>query len=179
MKTQPEIPWKGELRCDDSLKLLEPEIEMRIPAGGEFVDPKPPRSNHFSNIFVFHKASKTIHNDDNWMVANDPGFLLRLFGMKDGKLSFHRSIMGPGLFPTKEAPWQYKKWVQDIVNDWDFVNLCTAHNGNAIGNAKELLNEALVAFEPKFQEISDRNKDGKPGKDEGPFDPKDENPHCG
>lgn len=28
----------------------EPEIEMRIPAGSEYVDPKPPKSNHFCNV---------------------------------------------------------------------------------------------------------------------------------
>ena len=154
---------------------------MRIPAGGEFIDPQPPISNHFSNIFVFHKASKTVHNDDNMMVAHDPSFVMRMFGAKNGKLNFHRAISGPGLYPTKEAPWQYKKWVQDMLADWDFENLCTAHNGNAVGDAKVLINAALDAYEKKFQEISDRNAAGKPGKDEGAWsnDPKDTNTHCG
>ena len=154
---------------------------MRIPAGGEFVDPKPPRSNHFSNIFVFHKKSKTVHNDDNITVAHDPGFMMRMFGSKDGRAYFHPSIKGPGLFHTKEAPWEYKKWVEDMLADWDFVNLCTAHNGNAVGDAKDLIKATLNAFEPKFQEISERNAAGKPPTDEGAWskDPNDQGDSCG
>eukprot|EP00961_Rhodomonas_salina_P252117 3408137-Rhodomonas_salina.1 len=43
-----DIPWAGETM--ESKGQWEPEIEMRIPAGSEYVDPKPPKSNHFCNV---------------------------------------------------------------------------------------------------------------------------------
>jgi hypothetical protein len=148
---------------------------MRIPAGAEFIDPQPPRTNHFSNVFVFHKASRTFHTDDTICVFNSPGLIMRFFGSQDGQMKFHPTLTGPGLYPTKEAPYQFKKWVQDIINDWDFVNVCTAHNGNAIGNGKELLQKTLDSCEKLFDKISQRNAEGNPSNQnsEGwPQDPK-------
>lgn len=40
----------------------ESEVSMRVPAGAEFEAPED--GNHFSAVFVLHKASRTIHIDD-------------------------------------------------------------------------------------------------------------------
>lgn len=48
------IAWSGDLNDPCVRQSFQPELEMRIPAGSEFVDPQPPTSNHFSNVFVFH-----------------------------------------------------------------------------------------------------------------------------
>ena len=54
LRVIPEIPWVGDLQCPKTRALWEPDVFMRIPAGSEFVDPKPELSNHFSNVFVYH-----------------------------------------------------------------------------------------------------------------------------
>jgi hypothetical protein len=44
---------------------------------------------------------------------------------------------GPGLYPTQQAPFDFMKWMETLVNDWDFDHMCTAHNGNCLCNARE------------------------------------------
>jgi hypothetical protein len=67
-----EIPWAGSVEDRVVQKLWEPEVEMRIPAGSEFNNPLPPDSNHFSNVFVFHRKSRSVHNDDTVMFCTHP-----------------------------------------------------------------------------------------------------------
>ena len=67
--------------------------------GAEFVDPQPETTNHFVSVFVYHPESRTLHVDDTIMYAEKPGFLLKLFGYKDGALAFHPSIKNAGLYP--------------------------------------------------------------------------------
>ncbi|CAF3965228.1 unnamed protein product, partial [Rotaria sp. Silwood1] len=59
-----EIPWRGDLTDCNVRKKWEPEVEMRIPAGAEFVNPQPESRNHFISVFVYHRASRTLHVDD-------------------------------------------------------------------------------------------------------------------
>lgn len=51
------IPWAGDLNDPCARQTFLPDLEMRIPAGSEFIDPMPPTSNHFSNVFVFHPCA--------------------------------------------------------------------------------------------------------------------------
>jgi hypothetical protein len=90
-----DIPWAGCVTDPLVQSKWSPEVEMRIPEGCEFDDPKPPQSNHFSNgavvvprsrigpctqlttlptaqVFVFHRASKAVHNDDCLMYFDHP-----------------------------------------------------------------------------------------------------------
>ena len=50
-------------------------------------------------------------------------------GYRHGSMSFHPSIKGPGLLPTPEAPYQFKEFIEGILRDWDFDNICAAHMG--------------------------------------------------
>ncbi|EKX31589.1 hypothetical protein GUITHDRAFT_82993 [Guillardia theta CCMP2712] len=173
-----DIPWKGEIMANKSR--WEPEIEMRIPDGSEFVLPLPPKTNHFSNVFVLHKASKTIHNDDCVLVWNNPPLLLKIFGFRDGDMSFHPSIKGPGLYPTCQAPSAFREWVKRLLVEWDFDNICTAHNGNCIGGAKEKLRATLERAEPLLEKLIKRNSKAKPPKDFGAWSTKESDPpECG
>jgi hypothetical protein len=52
----PEIPWAGSLNDESVRDLWEPEIEIRIPAGADFVNTT--ADNHFISAFVFHPKSK-------------------------------------------------------------------------------------------------------------------------
>lgn len=52
------IGWTGNLNDACTRQTFLPDLEMRVPAGSEFIDPQPPTDNHFSNVFVFHPASK-------------------------------------------------------------------------------------------------------------------------
>ena len=126
--------------------------------GAEFVAPVPESSNHFTSVFVFHRESRTIHLDDTIMYADNPGLLLKLAGFKHGSMAFHPAIKGPGLYPTPEAPYQFRDWVRSLLTAWDFDNICTAHIGNKIGGAKAQLEETLNKAEPLFHKLSERNK---------------------
>lgn len=158
LRVLPEIPWQGSVDDCAVRNKWSPAVEMRIPAGAEFVAPVPEDKNHFSGLFVFHKESRTIHNDDTIMIGSHPGILLKLAGFRHGSMSFHPSIKGPGLYHTAEAPYQFKEFIESVIRDWDFDNICAAHMGNKIGGAKEQLREVLVKAEPLFKRLSEKNK---------------------
>lgn len=158
------VKWQEKDLTDcDVRNMYSPEIEMRIPAGAEFVAPKPENSNHFLCVFVFHKHSKTIHVDDTIMYADNPGFLLKLAGFRHGTMMFHLSIKGPGLLPNPESPFQFRDWCQDIIKSWDFDNICTAHMGNKVGGAKAQLQETLNKAEPLFKKLHEQKKNNQKG----------------
>ncbi|KAJ3224865.1 hypothetical protein HK099_007730, partial [Clydaea vesicula] len=83
-----DVKWEGELLTEKSLKQFEPDLQLQIPEGTEYVDPKPSKINHLCGIFVFHPLSKTIHNNDTLMVSEKPNFLYSLYA-KDGEVKFH------------------------------------------------------------------------------------------
>jgi hypothetical protein len=101
---------------------------------------QPPNTNHFSNVFVFHKASKVLMEVDTVMYMQcvvgqslarshhnalrhaptpchkDPQLLMGVFGFGDFTMHFHPSIKGPGLYPTAAAS--------------HFKHLISAHTGS-------------------------------------------------
>ena len=115
-----EIPWAGDISKPEVLNAWEPDVSMRIPAGAEFVKPE----SHFSGVFVFHKQSRMIHSDDTicYFDAHNTGCVLSCcVGIKPGSMFFHTSMKeGNGLYPTADAPQQFKQWVEEIIRDWDF-----------------------------------------------------------
>ncbi|CAF0994608.1 unnamed protein product [Didymodactylos carnosus] len=153
-----DIQWAGDLNDCDTRNKWAPEVQMRIPAGAEFVNPQPESFNHFICVFVYHHQSRTLHVDDTLMYSPIPGFLV--------KMAFHPSMKGPGLYPTVEAPYQFRDWMRQILKDWDFNNICCAHIGNKIGGAKVLVQETLEKAESVFQKLSDKNKKKNPSNDE-------------
>jgi len=158
IRTIKDIPWAGSvIDCAVRTK-WHPEIDMRIPAGAEFIAPMPEKSNHFSGMFVFHAASRVIHIDDTVNVVEEPGLLLKMFGFRDGDMMFHPTIKGHGLYPTHEAPYQFKAFIEGILHDWDFDSICAAHIGNKIGGAKQGLQYTLDKAEPLFKKLSEKNK---------------------
>ncbi|KAI8852922.1 hypothetical protein BC829DRAFT_383281 [Chytridium lagenaria] len=157
LKLFPGIPWAGDLNDEKVRSLWEPEVEMRIPDGAEFVHPLPERTNHFSNVFVYHKASKTVHVDDTILVFQQPGMLMRFAGISDGQLAFHPSLTGPGLYPTEEAPKQFKCWMEKMLHDWDFENIVSAHTGYWLGGANARVRKLLEKHEDKLKNLS-KNK---------------------
>jgi len=170
------IPWHNlDVTSEEIQKYWEPEISMRIPAGSEFTAPVPEMSNHFNSVWVYHKASKTIHIDDTVMYFSHPGQILKLVGKKHNQMEFHMSMSGPGLYPAPDAPAIFKQWVKDIIEDWDFDNLCCAHTGRKIGGAKQALRETLENAEHIFKKLEKAHKDNVPlsEMDNGEDDPKD------
>jgi len=154
-----DIPWVGKINDEENLTKWEPDVYMRIPAGAEFVEPLPESSNHFSCVWVFHPASRTIHIDDTVMcytnMSGIVGFVASL-ARKKGTFDFHPSIKGPGLYPTAEAPMQFKAWIEEVLNDWDFDNVCCAHLGNKIGGAHQILAETLANNENFLKKLADK-----------------------
>ena len=158
------IEWSGDLNDCCVRDTFKPEIEMRLPAGSEFVDPQPPTSNHFSNVFVFHRASKTVVQDDTVVYIREPQLLMRVFGFGPYSMHFHASITGPGLYPTAEAPLQFIAWFQQLLEDWDFENLISAHNGGCYGIAKSNALALLESKKPMLEGLSKRNAAKAAGK---------------
>jgi len=179
------IEWHGDLEDKATRAVFEPEISMSIPCGAEFNNPKPPDRNHFSNVFVLHRASRTVHNDDciiflESLSAFGPASLLMRFGgMKSKTLHFHMSMFGPGLYPTEEAPHAFKRWMKALLEDWEFDNICTAHNGVCYGNARHLIAAELENVDEKLNQLSIQNaakargEDGEPIVHEGGLNPED------
>eukprot|EP01043_Picozoa_sp_COSAG02_P067182 COSAG02_NODE_10703_length_1879_cov_2.104494_2_plen_216_part_00 len=60
------IGWAGNLNDVCTRQSFLPDLDMRVPAGSEFIDPQPPTDNHFSNVFVFHPASKVRAYRNSW-----------------------------------------------------------------------------------------------------------------
>jgi len=148
LRIEPTIPWVGSMwDCDTRQKWL-PEVHFRIPRGSEFVAPQPEDSNHFSGIHAFHPPSKTIHVDDTIMY-NLP--------LADDML-FHPSILTVGLYHIPQSPPAFHDWVQRLITEWDFDNICAAHNGVKLGGAKLelqiLLDTTVIALDALEVEYS-------------------------
>jgi hypothetical protein len=158
IRNLPDIKWVGDLNDCATRSKWSPEVEMRIPDGAEFVAPVPEKTNHFSCVFVYHRQGRTIHVDDTIFYTDQPGFLLKVAGFRHGDMSFHPSIKAHGLYPTPEAPYQFKSFIAGIINDWEFDNIVAAHTGNKIGGARDQLKVVLDAAEPLFFKLSERNK---------------------
>lgn len=62
-----------------------------------------------------------------------------------------------GLYRTVEAPLQFRDWMKQLLDDWDFDNLCTAHIGIKMGGAHDAVRELVNQSEKLFQELSERN----------------------
>ncbi|CAF1486205.1 unnamed protein product [Rotaria sordida] len=153
-----KIPWAGDLNDYNIRKKWEPDIEMRIPAGAEFINPQPESTNHFVSVFVYHTASQTLHVNDTIMYAEKPGFLLKLFGCKDGAIAFHPSIKTSGLYSTRDAPYLFRDWMHHLLYDWPFENMCCAHIGVKLGGAYTDVVTLLHNSEPLFAELSEKNR---------------------
>lgn len=134
----------------------------RFLPGTEFVNPQPESVNHFSSVFVYHRASATLHVDDTIIYADKPSFLLKLFGFKDGTMAFHPSIKNDGLHPTSDAPYLFRDWMRNILNDWPFENICCAHIGVKKGGAHADILTLLDKGEHLFDKLSERNRKKNP-----------------
>ncbi|CAF0977384.1 unnamed protein product [Rotaria sp. Silwood1] len=156
-----EIPWTGDLKDSTVRKKWEPDVEMRIPAGAEFINPQPESTNHFISVFVYHSPSQTLHVDDTIMYAEKPGFLFRLLGCKHGSIAFHPSIKTYGLHPTSDAPYVFRDWMRTVLCDWPFENMCCAHLGVKIGGAFLDVVALLNDTEPLFAKLSEENNKKK------------------
>jgi hypothetical protein len=133
LRVWPNLPWAGTTwDCAVRSKWL-PDVRFRIPRGSEFVAPQPESSNHFSGIHVFHVPSKTIHVDDTIMF-NEPF---------NGDMMFHPSIFTVGLYHIPQAPTAFGNFISDIIAQWDFENICAAHDGIKQGGAKDQLKHTL------------------------------------
>lgn len=151
IRNQKEIPWAGNIQ--NELKRWEPDVQMRIPDGAEFVNPQPESYNHFVSVWVYSPAARTIHVDDTISYIENPNLLFKLAGKRANQMEFHMSIKGPGLYQTEDAPVVFKQWVTNILNDWDFDNACCAHVDNKIGGAHELLAKTLQDAQPLFEKL--------------------------
>jgi hypothetical protein len=151
------IPWTGEI--SQHLNKWSPEVEMRIPAGAEYVNPTPELLNHFICVWVFSRTAKTLHVDDTVNCYDTNSVLLKITGKKRYQLAWHPTMDGPGLKSEVGAPTQFKKWVEDVLRDWDFDNICCAHTGNNIGGAHDDLAELVKNSDDKFIHLEHKRKD--------------------
>lgn len=152
LRNFPELDWAGSLLDDKTRALWESEgVFLRIPEGSNFEFP-PAEDVHFSSVVVFHSPSKTIHVDDTINYFHGAGWILRLLGKRDHLMEFWN--LEKGLTHSPEAPGQFKQWVEQLLQDWEFENICAAHNNVVIGDAKHLLEVALQNAQPEFDRLS-------------------------
>jgi hypothetical protein len=96
------------------------------------------------------------------MYAEKPGFLLKLFGFKNGAMAFHPTIKNNGLHPTAEAPYLFRDWMRNMLRDCSFENICCAHLGVKIGGAHVDVQTLLNNAEPLFTKLSEKNRKKNP-----------------
>ncbi len=151
LRNQPSIPWAGDVNNIAVRNQWESEgVFMKIPHGAEFAQPA--ESNHFSAVMVFHKESRTVHDDDTIMFFSGAGGCILRCAKSPGTMEFWD--LKAGLLPEKDAPLRFKAWVEEVLREWDFDNLCAAHTGNKIGGAKQQLQAVLTAAVPQLEKIS-------------------------
>jgi len=156
LRVLPNIPWKDDIT--KHLNDWNPDIELRIPAGAEWVAPVPEDFNHFVCIWAYCPVARTVHVDDCINCYHGvPGPLLALAGKKQDALGFHPSISGPGLHPTPEAPIDFIVWLKQLLVDWDFDNICCAHLGVRFGGARQEVANLLNSEESDLRKMAAAN----------------------
>lgn len=158
LRKLPGVPWAGSIDEDATRQLFAPAIDIRIPDGTDFADPKP-GSNHFSGAFVFHRESKAVHIDDCVMFLPNAGLLgvNRLLGFKGDRLYFHMTMAVALQQRGRECdPGAFGSWMGKLLADWDFVHLATAHNGVWYHSAREQCGALLTRTQPTFVELASR-----------------------
>ena len=155
LRNQPTIPWAGDVSKPEVLNKWNPEIEMSVTLGTNFENPGD--NARLASVFVFHRASRTVHVDDTIMYIDRPSCLLRCCCVPANSMSFHLSFTGDGLLPTAEAPHDFKRWLETVVLNWDFDNLVCAHMGNKIGGAKAKLRHVLESSEADIVKLSNKH----------------------
>ncbi|KAJ1567191.1 hypothetical protein HK405_006828 [Cladochytrium tenue] len=145
------VTWAGNIL--ENLDRWEPDVSIRAPEGTDIVNPKP-EYNHFAGLFVFHRPSSTLHIDDTVGLGDHPGFLGRLLGQRDGKMSFHPMLTGPGLLPDADAPSKFRCFIEAVVVDWKFENLVAAHRGIYRGGAHVELTDTVQRYLPTLQKLA-------------------------
>ncbi|EFC44062.1 predicted protein [Naegleria gruberi] len=156
IRNQKDIPWAGNIM--DHLNKWSPDVEMRIPAGAEFVAPVPESTNHFNSVWVFSPVAKTIHVDDTINYFDNPSLLFKVLGKKSGQMDFHPSMTNGGLNKTETAPQLFKEWLENLLHDWDFDNACCAHVGVKIGGAHALVNETLTNAQGVLDKLAKKHE---------------------
>ena len=73
-------------------------------------------------------------------------------------MMWHTTLTSVGLYATPEAPTQFKEWVEALIHDWDFDNICTAHVGNTVGGAKTALKATLQRSLPTLEGLVAKNR---------------------
>lgn len=170
LRKQKDVVWSGDI----SKVFLEwPELPMVATGGTDLADQGTEDGRKkLASVFVFHNASKTVHNDDTIMIldlklmasemgadateASVAAFWKNISSKITGPgMHFHPSLFGPGLNQNPAAAWEFKRSIQRVLS-WDFINFCAAHNSEIRNTAKEALQNLLDRSEMDFVELSSR-----------------------
>lgn len=164
LRKQPELNWTGNIHDAKIRNKWSPDVEIRITdkdtAGVDFVDPQPETANHVASVFVFHRQSKTLFDDDLVCYSIDPCLLFKLCGMKPNVVTFTAGLKMGYLRKETGAGAKFIGFMERMMKDWDFENLASAHQDILLGGAKEQLREAVETWRPWFEE-QDRINEGK------------------
>jgi hypothetical protein len=77
-------------------------------------------------------------------------------------MAFHPSIKSVGLHPTSDAPYLFRDWMRNMLDDWPFENICCAHMGVKIGGAHADVVTLLDRAEHLFTKLSEKNRKKNP-----------------
>jgi hypothetical protein len=82
-------------------------------------------------------------------------------GLKHDKLCFHTSMPYDGLTKAASSPAAFVNWLEQLLKDWDFDNIASAHNGVLIGGAHNRVTELLNESRPLFAKLTEERLNGK------------------
>ncbi|KAJ3094316.1 hypothetical protein HK100_006182, partial [Physocladia obscura] len=154
----------GSVESEEIRKLWEPEVELRIPAGCEFNDPKPELTNHFSGIIAYYRASSIVICDDAFSVSAPSSMFSSMFhfasiffsayfsnttksstdsSAAETTITFHPAMPSQALLKTPKAARQFYDWVVTLTQDWNFDSMASAHGTFVVGGAKQALLDCL------------------------------------
>ena len=160
LRKQKEIPWAGVVTDEKVRNAYPDEVLMSFPpvSCAEFDNPKPPLTNHFSNLFVVHRESKSLFNDDCVLFFDSPatrmGKLVWLLGKRHNTFQFHRSMYKVGLRHTADAGRTFLDWFKAMVESEDINAVATAHNAVCWRNGKKRLLDLANRAESGIKEHS-------------------------
>eukprot|EP01067_Filipodium_phascolosomae_P001690 Filipodium_phascolosomae@DN2093_c0_g1_i1.p2 len=117
----PDLPWeKEQTETQEFQNLYKQHFQFSIPSGVDFISSDP--NIHFSSILVYHKATKSLHVDDTFIVVKAP-----LVPKSWTVVRLHPTL-GTALLKRAGAADELVNWVETLKL-LEVENIFAAHMG--------------------------------------------------
>lgn len=122
----PALPWQPATTDAPALHAqYADDFDFSVPAGVELISAN--EHVHFGSVLALHRASRTVHVDDTFMLVRMP-FAMGGWGRPD-YLGLHPTLW-QALEKRQGAAAEFSAWLEQLAGDWgDAAHLCAAHAG--------------------------------------------------